>query len=387
MKKYFKTLTIFCVILLLIILGDVVLNKTYKIKYDSLNQIDQKMFKELSLMYKNFQENPNELWDDTYRLNEKPIIVIRTNKDNGVINQYAYAINMKKNQNNLFSKKIDMGSTSKLPDVYRLSKFNTNIILKCILGNFGTVQVDNEDVFYFKYYTGMMENPKINLDFSSFLLHESFHTYKQKKWRYDKNDAENIPNYPANKENYALMGLEFSLLDKCMESDDINIVKESLKEWVTVREYRYKKWPQLIGETKTEAIEGTARYMEYKYSKLIGGNLRVIPKKEEPYYITFMDAYKFIANDQAESPTYLERPMRYETGASLGLIMDKTNINWKSDIEDSEEKDGKTQYEIIKKYFSVDNSYIIDEKIKEIENANNYNSLLEDGEKIVNLIR
>lgn len=170
-----------------------------------------------------------------------------------------------------------------------------------------------------------------------------------------------------------------------------NIINEISKDMhENVKYYRdiqndYREYIETwVHETKTEAIEGTARYMEYKYSKLIGGNLRVIPKKEKPYYITFMDAYKFIANDQAESPTYLERLMRYETGASLGLIMDKININWKSDIGDSEDSDVKTQYEITKKYFSVDNSYIIDEKIKEIENANNYNSLLEDGEKIVN---
>lgn len=231
----------------------------------------------------------------------------------------------------------------------------------------------------------MMDNPDLYYDFSSFLLHESFHTYKQKDWIYDKNSGESINNYPVNKENYALIGLGFKLLDKCMESNDKNKVGNYLKQWTIVQTYRYKKWPQLQNETNTEAIEGTARYLEYKYSKLTGKHLMVLAKKEEPYHVTFMQAFQFIANNQAESRDFLNRSMKYETGSALALTMDKLSINWKPEIEDSKNHRGKTQYEILKKYFNINDSDITEDKLMEIKKNNDYNSLLILGDKIANL--
>lgn len=140
------------------------------------------------------------------------------------------------------------------------------------------------------------------IKFSSFLLHEAFHVYKPKDWIYDSNGGESIHEYPINKENYALMGLEFKLLDKAMIDKNTENVNQALYDWTIVRNYRYKKWPQLIGETKAEAIEGSARYLEYRYSNLTGGNLIVLAKKEKPYQVIFMEAFNFIANGQAESP-------------------------------------------------------------------------------------
>ena len=43
------------------------------------------------------------------------------------------------------------------------------------------------DVFYLKYHPKMFSNPDLYFDFSSFLLHEGFHAYKQKDWTYDAN--------------------------------------------------------------------------------------------------------------------------------------------------------------------------------------------------------
>lgn len=389
-KKRLKKLHIILLLVSLLIIsvvGSIILNKTYKIQYNSLDKTDKEMLIELSAICKNFNHNVDSLWNKDYKLSEKPIIFIRSSKSNGLIRKQAYAINVKSIENSIFSKKIDIPSSMGLPPVYRISKFDLSTISTWMPINFGNIKISNEDVFYFKYYPKMMENPDLYYDFSSFLLHESFHTYKQKDWIYDKNEGEYIKDYPVNKENYALMGLGFSLLDKCMESNDINQVKNYLKEWTVVQTYRYKKWPQLQNESNTEAIEGTARYLEYKYSLLTGKHLMVLAKKEEPYHVTFMQAFEFIANNQAESRTYLERPMKYETGAALGLIMDKLNIIWKPEIEDSKNKRGKTQYEILKKHFNINDTDIVEDKLMDIKNNNDYNSLLILGEKIVNLTK
>lgn len=231
----------------------------------------------------------------------------------------------------------------------------------------------------------MFSDPHLYFDFSSFLLHESFHAYKQRDWIYDKNGVEHIIDYPVDKENYALMGLEFTLLDKAMATKNPSIIKQLLQDWTIIRNYRYHKWPQLIGETKAEAIEGSARYLEYSYSKLNGGNLTVLATKHEPYHITFMQAFHFIANGQAESPTFLERDIRYETGAALGLLMDNANIPWKDAIEDHVTKRGKTQFETLKVYFQLIHSSDYSKHVENIKRDNDYRVLLEQGERLVRI--
>ncbi|WP_207651081.1 hypothetical protein [Clostridium baratii] len=389
MKKSKNKLFIIILSIIVLLVGavliDIILNKTYKTSYESFDSVDKEMFEELSQIYKQFDKNSDQLWGDKDKLSKMPLILIRTNKDKGIIRKYAYAINVKGIGNSFFAEKMDITSSLNLPTVYRLSKFDINMISTWLPSNFGTVDINKENTFYFKYNPKMIENPDLYFDFSSFLIHESFHTYNQKDWTYDKNDGEYIENYPVNKENYALMGLEFKLLDKCMEEKNIEEVKKHLKEWTIVRTYRYKKWPQLIGETNSEAIEGTARYMEYKYSKLTGGKLTVLANKEKPYHITFTHAFNCISNGIGETPVYLDRPMKYETGAALGLIMDKLNINWKDAIEDSSNKNGETQYEILKKYFNISDKDVSDNVMKKIEEENNYNELLNKGQKIVDI--
>lgn len=389
MKKTKNKLFIIILSIIVLLVGtviiDIILNKTYKTSYESFDSVDKEMFEDLSQIYKQFDKNSDQLWGDKDKLNKMPLILIRTNKDKGIIRKYAYAINVKGIENSIFAEKMDMPSSLNLPTVYRLSKFDINMISTWVPSNFGTVDIDKENIFYFKYHPKMIENPDLYFDFSSFLIHESFHTYNQRDWTYDKNDGEYIENYPVNKENYALIGLEFKLLDKCMEEKNIEEVKKHLKEWTIVRTYRYKKWPQLIGETNSEAIEGTARYMEYKYSKLTGGKLTVLANKEKPYHITFTHAFNYISNGIGETPAYLDRPIKYETGAALGLIMDKLNIDWKGDIEDSSNKNGETQYEILKKYFNISDKDVSDNVMKKIEEENNYGKLLKQGQKIVDI--
>lgn len=385
-NKLFLIILSIIVLLAGMVVIDIILNKTYKTSYESFDSVDKEMFQELSQIYKQFDKNSDQLWGDKDKLNKMPLILIRTNKDKGIIRKYAYAINLKGIENSIFAEKMDIPSSLNLPTVYRLSKFDINMISTWLPSNFGTIDMDKANTFYFKYYPKMIENPDLYFDFSSFLIHESFHTYNQKDWTYDKNDGEYIENYPVNKENYALMGLEFKLLDNCMEEKNTEEIKKYLKEWTIIRTYRYEKWPELIKETNTEAIEGTARYMEYKYSKLTGGKLTVLANKEKPYHVTFTHAFNCISNGIGETPVYLERPIKYETGAALGLIMDKLNIDWKDDIEDIPNKNGETQYEILKKYFNISDKDVSDNIMKKIEEENNYSELLKQGQKIVDII-
>lgn len=387
LKNAIKVLGIIIIILVLWIIISIISNKIIKIKYNSLDIKDKMMITGLSKVYNTFQYNTDKLWNEKYKLNEIPILLIKANKSNGLIRNQAYAININKYTNNIFSSEIDIPESLGLPKVYRVTKFDPKTLATWLPGNFGTINIKGEEVFYFKYCPEMFKNPDLYYKFSLVLIHESFHICKQKNWLYDSNNGEYIENYPHTKENYALIGLEFELLDKCMESNNINEIKEYMKQWTVVRTYKYKKWPQLLAETNTEAIEGTARYMEYAYSKLVGKHLTVLSIKQPPYHITFSDAFNYIANNKGESPKYLERPIRYETGSALGLIMDKLNINWKDKIEDSKQKSGKAQYQILKEYFNISDKDISEENLDKIKNENNYNELIKSGEKIVRLIK
>lgn len=386
MNKPLK-LSLFAVIIIwiAILLGSIILNKSYHTKFDSLDKVDQQMLQELSIIYKSFETSSNKLWDEKYHFEKQPLILIRTNKDRGLIRKEAYALNVEGIENSIFAKEIQIPKSLHLPKIYRLSRFDVRTLSTWFPSNFGTVNMKNNKIFYFKYHPNMLSNPDLYFDFPSFLLHESFHTYKQKDWLYDANGEEHIENYPINKENYALMGLEFKLLDQAMRDKNPETIKQNLHDWTLVRKYRYHKWPQLIGETKTEAIEGSARYIEYRYSNLTGGNLTVLATKQAPYHITFLEAFNFIANGQGASPAFLERPIRYETGSALELLMDQANIPWKEMIEDNPMKRGKTQYEILTSYFKVDDVTNLENKIKEIKESNDYQTLLEQGEKITQI--
>ncbi|WP_254489634.1 hypothetical protein [Bacillus thuringiensis] len=385
MKKSLKVILILLVIFIGIMLGSIILNKTYHTEFKFLNETDQNMLKELSTIYKSFEESNDKLWNENYHFEKKPLVLIHSNKDGGSFRQEAYAVNVTGLENSIFAKEIKIPNSLHLPKVYRLTRFDFRTVSTWMPWNFGTININDMDVFYFKYYPKMFSNPDLYFDFSSFLLHEAFHVYKQKDWTYDSNGGESIHEYPINKENYALMGLEFMLLDKAMIDTNPENINQALYDWTIVRNYRYKKWPQLIGETKTEAIEGSARYLEYRYSNLTGGNLMVLAKKEKPYHVTFMEVFNFIANGQAESPRFLERNMRYETGSALELSMDRANIPWKEDIEDSATKQGKTPYHVLNAYFNINNTSTIENKIKEIKENNDYDTLLEQGEKLVKI--
>ena len=113
--------------------------------------------------------------------------------------------------------------------------------------------------------------------------------------------------------------------------------------------------------------------------------MTVLANEKSPYHISFIQAFNYIANGEAKSLEYLKRPMRYEVGSALGLMMDELNIDWKNQIEDSKDNKGRTQYEILEKYFNISDKDISEETIQNIENENNYNELLIQGKKLVDL--
>lgn len=381
-----KISNIILISILVVVVGTVlismIVNKTFRTTFETLPETDRLMLTELSEVYKNFEQSPDQLWNEDYRFETKPLLLVGTNKDRGLFRGDGFAVNVPL-ENGIFAEEIKVPESMGLPKVFRISRFSPSTLSAWFPANFGTLNLKDTETMYYKYYPKMFSDPELYFDFPSFLLHEGFHIFKQKNWTYDANGAEHVENYPVNDENYALMGIEFKLLDQAMAQSSPRLVQQYLRDWTVVRNYRYHKWPQLIGETKTEAMEGSARYLEYRYSKLTGGNLMVLATKQEPYHVTFMQAFDFIANGQAESPSFLERNMRYETGAALELTMDKANIPWKEEIEDEPGNPGKTPYEILDQYFKMNDMAEVERLMEKIKPSYDYDTLLKQGAKIV----
>lgn len=66
MKKFLRVILILLVIFIGIMLGSIILNKTYHTEFKSLNETDQNMLKELSTIYKSFEESNDKLWNKDY---------------------------------------------------------------------------------------------------------------------------------------------------------------------------------------------------------------------------------------------------------------------------------------------------------------------------------
>ncbi|MFZ3197403.1 MAG: hypothetical protein WA181_14630, partial [Bacillus mycoides] len=94
MKKFLKVILILLVIFIGIMLGSIILNKTYHTEFKSLDNTDQKMLKELATIYKSFEESSDKLWNEDYRFEKMPLVLIRSNKDGGFFRQEAYAVNV-----------------------------------------------------------------------------------------------------------------------------------------------------------------------------------------------------------------------------------------------------------------------------------------------------
>lgn len=161
-------------------LGSIILNKTYHTEFKSLDNTDQKMLKELATIYKSFEESSDKLWNEDYRFEKMPLVLIRSNKDGGFFRQEAYAVNVTGLENSIFAKEIKVSNSLHLPKVYRLTRFDFRTISTWIPWNFGTININDMDVFYLKYHPKMFSNPDLYFDFSSFLLHEGFHAYNKK---------------------------------------------------------------------------------------------------------------------------------------------------------------------------------------------------------------
>lgn len=183
------------------------------------------------------------------------------------------------------------------------------------------------------------------------ILHEGFHVYQENKAPNKYANEISVIKYPTlSPFNNSMYVLEGKLLSEAMLTEDINRKKELASMFIAVRNSRLQKLDSVFTEYENlnEYVEGTAKYVEYKFLSL-GKNLMPV---NEMYYLYNFNGYKkelrniFVkrldnmmkiisVSDNRFGNKYGTGPVRfrlYESGAAIAYLLDDIYPQWKNEI-------------------------------------------------------
>lgn len=350
-------------------------NELVHTDYDTLDDMDKNMLKQLSQVYETYNNKSQDIWKEDYEFNNIPLVLTPVSKDKGVTHTYSYAIGVDKFQNSLFSKKIEVPKEMNLPPIYRISFIHPSLIKLWFPINFDFSDMGKQHVALFKYNPVSVKVTNTERVFKYFLMHELFHEYRQvPTWKNANELQSSIHVEERNKEQYKLLLTEFSILDKASNANSKDELINTLSDFITVRDTRYNKFQYMKQEKSVETLEGCAEYIEYKYSNLVGDSVK--PQRK------FSDAFNTKALQNFTSKVslngFMDKDLYYYVGALQGMFLDKLQINWKDRVEKNE-----LVYDIlrdeIRKQIS-ENSKSLDS----IKNEYGYNNYDEQVQIIVN---
>jgi len=385
-KKIFISITLLIVLLgIIVVIG---FNKLFNTEYNSLNDIDKSMIKQLSEIYETYDNNSGDIWIEGYNFNNIPLVLTPVSKDKGMLHSYSYVVGVEKLENSIFSKKIEVPKEMKLPPIYRVSFLSPSLIKSWIPANFTFSDIGTQHVTFFKYNPSNTTTLNIERSFKYFLMHEVFHEYRQVPlWKNVDDLTSSIFIEERNKEQYQLLLLEFAILDKANEISNKDELINILGDFVTVREYRYDKFQYMKQENLVETLEGCAQYIEYKYSDLVGDILKP-PFTVRKEVIGFKDVFNkemlegFVENNGLNG--FMDKDLYYYVGSLEGVLLDKLDINWIDRVESNELIYDIMKGEISKQVNVNINNNVNTINIEEIKNRYGYDDFGDEAEIIIN---
>jgi len=234
--------------------------------------------------------------------------------------------------------------------------------------------------------------------FFGYVVHENFHQYQQ----YGKYPAfgeipwEREQRYPIqDTENSGLACLEMHILMdaiKAAYADNGDEAKEYVKQFVAVRDFRWKSDPFVARyEQGQEINEGTARYVETK-------SLSLVPKlkyksslsdlttslSEEFSSISMPDV---LLNDfqdrmigKSISPEAMPRYRIYPVGSAQGFLLDYFNIDWKGEAQKAGSEF--TYAQLFKDYLGIDESRF-EQLLDKAKRNYDYEKILTSTEELI----
>jgi len=308
--------------------------------YAGLDDVDRTMFDQLAAQYEAFSTEPQKIWTETYRYDQEPLVLVRTDTDRSVVSRYTYLINMSELVDTSQMRQVSFDQYPTLTDVRVSNTFELTNFDLLLPANFTVDTIGDREVLLFKYNPAMFSDaPPDGLPFDLFSMHEAFHVNKQADWTYDKDAGDRIFDYPYTDEHFRLLQAEYAILGQVETAlDDAEPDRAQLNALATdlaqIREARYARWPQLSAQDNAEAIEGTAKYVERAYQ---------ITQGVRPQPLNFASALDILWSDPDQRTT-LERTAGYYTGAQLGFLLDQIRPEWKLDIEPAPQGAGMTPF-------------------------------------------
>jgi len=189
----------------------------------------------------------------------------------------------------------------------------------------------------------------------STILHEGFHVYQEQKASGKNADERKVANYPfLDPVNNSLYVLEGNILKDALFAEAEEEIMRKINEFVAVRTYRQSLLDSVFVayENLNEFVEGTAKYVEYKF---FSQGEDITPIEEMKYVNGFTDYKSTLpklfrkeiedmvnivsVNDNRFGNKFGAGPLRfklYYLGACQGLLLDKVMPEWKERIFDNE---------------------------------------------------
>ncbi|MCM3612924.1 hypothetical protein M3672_00540 [Microbacterium enclense] len=299
----------------------------------ALDELDTRMFVALQTQYDAFARTPEALWDADYRYDREPLLLVRKDADGALAWPYVYLVNMSSLIDTSRFARMEFAEDSTLSDVRVATDVDLQILTAWTPGTFDTLEYAGRGVLAFTYSPAQFDDDSDPLlQFATFSMHEAFHVNVQPTWRQDIDGGARVWDPPTGAQLRALFGQEFAALDAVTTATDDAQRRDIAARIVEERRAQVESVPALSARAALETIEGSARYLERRYSDVSGGRIGVLTNKrgETSSFGAVLDW----ATSADGDPGIFEHTIWYETGAQLAFLLDHLAPDWKARVAD-----------------------------------------------------
>lgn len=372
-KKVLNVVLILVGVCLIVVCCDLVLNKAFKTSLADIDETDRAAVEELCGIIEEFDPKygSDYVWTENFNMRQCSFVITR---QLGLVRGRTYVVNMKVSKD-MFAQKIKMPDEYSDISVYRLSYFSP-AVLTC---------VSKEEPFFARFrgtrvLCASFDKPTVTMNGSGSLEETEIKmSFSDSVESVDTPQPSEIDCFEIDRENIALLGLEYRIIDDMLNASSPEQLNELIAEYVTVRDYHDEKFPKFARTRENiELTEGTAQYVFYSVSGLIGHDLTYF-NKETSDTITFYSAYYYLCTGRYNSDIreFLDKTGHDYTGAALCRIINDNELakNWQSKLNGEQGDRFVSQYTLIKRYARRECGEFADKTLDEIKATYNYDEI------------
>ncbi len=330
--------------------------------------IDQVVLQQAATIFAQFREHSDQIWTANYRLDQMPIIFVRADAQGNPM--YGYLFNHPDPESVPSAQLVETDPALNLPPVYRLTEFVNAEQIRMLPFDFFH-SIGETRTFLFKYAdagTDAFSAPN-SADWMRFVIHEGLHRDQFDRW----NEPQQYfnPDYPLDGDNLAHIVIEQRILSAALQTGDAAEREALLQQFLAVRHYRISQNGIVANlDNVQELIEGTARYIEYRYDDVMEFDDvdRNFPQTE----------YLKIALDSSNAGFLRDEVTFgrfYATGAAIGTLLDRIGVEWHELAEN-----GQTPYDILSNVLGDPTAY--DELLQQARTEQGYEQLRIEAEAV-----